>query len=265
MTTTSTRVEVVSTFNDQDEKEREGGRFSYIPPRRRSSVSLTESIASSIASSIHPLKDMLDLSTRAQRSRSSTQDESDPEEASEGSSPLHRYDPSRLSLQDAEVNLDSDSLTDNSASSPICVTVPKSDISKKMKREDHPLDRFSFPSPSSFCKQRVGISPFPILIILSAGLIMFVFMMTRSDSSSTSGALVFDKAIGNTEDEKLRLSGRIIFHCSRRQLDLNMSDCQHLCRNHMCCFEEEEQYNCVNAKGEECFVHAGCGALFSGH
>jgi len=69
----------------------------------------------------------------------------------------------------------------------------------------------------------------------------------------------------NTEREKLVLSEMIVNACSRERLDTNIGYCQKLCKNMLCCFEEEELYNCARVKGEECAVHAACEALVSGH
>jgi len=69
----------------------------------------------------------------------------------------------------------------------------------------------------------------------------------------------------NTENEKLVLSEMILLACSRENLDSDMTKCQKLCHNMLCCFDEEEQYNCASAKGEECLVHAACEALVAGH
>lgn len=65
----------------------------------------------------------------------------------------------------------------------------------------------------------------------------------------------------NTENEKLLLSEKIFSACTRERLDSDMSKCQKLCNNMLCCFDEEEQYNCASVKGEECVVHAACEAL----
>ena len=67
------------------------------------------------------------------------------------------------------------------------------------------------------------------------------------------------------EKEKLMLSEMILLACSRSMLDEDMGRCQKLCKNMMCCFDEEEEYNCASEKGEECLVHAGCEALVQGH
>ncbi len=67
------------------------------------------------------------------------------------------------------------------------------------------------------------------------------------------------------EKEKLVLSEMILLACSRNMLDKDMGNCQKLCKNMMCCFDEEDEYNCASKKGEECLVHAGCEALVQGH
>ncbi len=65
----------------------------------------------------------------------------------------------------------------------------------------------------------------------------------------------------HTENQKLVLSEMIYSACSNEGLDSDMSHCQQLCNNMLCCFDEEEQYNCARAKTEECVVHAACAAL----
>lgn len=82
--------------------------------------------------------------------------------------------------------------------------------------------------------------------------------------ASCSALLAFPAQITkpyNNEEEKLQLSEDLIFLCSESHLNIEMNSCQRKCRNHLCCFEEDDQYNCAEIKGEECLVHAACESL----
>jgi hypothetical protein len=82
--------------------------------------------------------------------------------------------------------------------------------------------------------------------------------------ASCSALLAFPAQITkpyNNEEEKLQLSEELIFLCSESHLNIDISSCQRKCRNHLCCFEEDDQYNCADIKGEECLVHAACESL----
>ena len=82
--------------------------------------------------------------------------------------------------------------------------------------------------------------------------------------ASCSALLAFPAQITkpyNNEEEKLQLSEDLIFLCSESHLNIEMNSCQRKCRNHLCCFEEDDQYNCADIKGEECLVHAACESL----
>jgi hypothetical protein len=82
--------------------------------------------------------------------------------------------------------------------------------------------------------------------------------------ASCSALLAFPAQITkpyNNEEEKLQLSEDLIFLCSESHLNIEMNSCQRKCRNHLCCFEEDDQYNCADIKGEECLVHAACKSL----
>ena len=62
-------------------------------------------------------------------------------------------------------------------------------------------------------------------------------------------------------EELFRISKLIVQACAEEQLFRNITDCQHLCKNRMCCFDEEEQYNCESDLDKSCVAHAGCAAL----
>lgn len=284
-------------------------------------------------------------------------DHEDPEDTFARTTPINRYDPSRLTPSNAVSDFDLDAMNDDDSSSlpsgldesyvidettgqRFCVPSNSNDNnnSKKKKSKEklpvHPLTKYTFPSPTLFCKQLISVATVPLMILLLAGLLIFAFIITRSNSptpqTDTIELLLHNTEVAvnaactkenadwenltycrelcrssmccfeisnskscyrgnersclahsactelksfpsqivtpyNTEKEKLVLSEMILLACSREKLDKNIADCQRLCKNMLCCFDEEEQYNCASVKGEECLVHAGCEALVSGH
>jgi len=272
----------------------------------------------------------------------------DPEETFARTTPVggNRYDPSRLTPPNAVADFDLDGMNDD-----IIDTESLPGLDESYAIDETTGQRFSVPSASSnnnsegrhrigqsaasFCKQLTGLSTVPLLIILSAGLLVVVYIATKSDSlasspqsdggssidillynteiavnaactkrnanwedlstcrelcrssmccfdlsestscyrgneksclahSSCRQNMLFPSQIANTyntENEKLVLSEMIFSACRSEKLDSDMSKCQKLCNNMLCCFDEEEQYNCASVKVEECLVHAACEAL----
>ena len=60
------------------------------------------------------------------------------------------------------------------------------------------------------------------------------------------------------QQDMLELAEQITIACGG---DSSMSNCQHLCREHMCCVEQEEEYSCKNDETRDCAVYAGCVVL----
>mmetsp|Transcript_22255 Transcript_22255/g.34158 ORF Transcript_22255/g.34158 Transcript_22255/m.34158 type:complete len:342 (-) Transcript_22255:256-1281(-) len=330
------QIHVVPTFGDNKEKK---NRLTF-KGRRRSSF---ESVASSVGS-FGGLMDM--FSSDPKECNLSSSDDNlhiDPEETFARTTPVgNRYDPSRLTPPNAVADFDLDGMNDDGSES-----LP--DLDESYVIDETTGQRFSVPkkkekqrlvqSPNSCCKQLTSLATIPLLILLSAGFLVFAFMITKSDSSTSisqtdgsnsmdillyntevavnaactkqnadwedlstcrelcrSSMCCFDMSQSkscyrgneksclahsactaitsfpsqiikpyNTEREKLVLSEMVVLACSRKQLDTNMSNCQKLCKNMLCCFDEEEQYNCASVKAEECLVHAGCEALVDSH
>lgn len=351
------QIHVAPTLFDDKEKN---NRFRFAGRHRR------RSSFGSLASSVGSFGGLMDMFGPAEPKSPDSDDNiaprrheiDDPEETFARAAPENRYDPSRLTVADFDLDgmndddsaslpgLDESYVIDEATGQRFCVpsttSSNKKKKKKKEKRSSHPLvKRYTFPSPSSFCKQLIGIATVPLLILSSAGLLVFAFMITKSSDSSSalqtdsgdrSGIelllynteLAVDKACTkenpdwenlthcrelcrnnmccfevsssnrcyrgnersclahsacttlqsfpsqitkpyNTEKEKLVLSEMILLACSREKLDTDMSSCQRLCKNMLCCFDEEEDYNCASVKGEECLVHAACEALVAGH
>jgi len=59
------------------------------------------------------------------------------------------------------------------------------------------------------------------------------------------------------QQDMLLLAEQITFACGGD----SPANCQHLCHNHMCCVEEEDEYSCASDAMKECAVYAGCVAL----
>jgi hypothetical protein len=382
MPPTTASVHIVPTsFADDREKK---NRFRFTARRRSSELSLA-SLADSVGTFGSGLIDMFGSSEPKIHSpgsedniapRARHQDIEDLEDtfATAASPSSRRYDPSRLTPPNAAADFDLDGMSDDdiddSASElphldesyvidettgqRFYVPSANNNNNKKKNKEKLPIQprmNYTFPSPSSFCKQLVGVATVTLIILLLVGLVVFAFMITGSGSSSTpqtdssdidSGSdsssssstglelLLYNTEVAvnaactkenadweelwycrelcrssmccfeifkskscyqgnerschahsactvlnsfpsqivtpyNTEREKLVLSEMIVNACSRERLDTNIGYCQKLCKNMLCCFEEEELYNCARVKGEECAVHAACEALVSGH
>ncbi|KAL7501575.1 hypothetical protein ACHAWT_009769 [Skeletonema menzelii] len=342
------QIHVVPTFDGgsiDDKVKKNRLRFS----RRRSSGGSSVNSRSSLKS-FGSFGNMMDMFGSSDRSDDNLhQYDIDPEETFATAAPAggNRYDPSRLTLPNSVVDFDLDGMNDDDSNSQQGLdesyvidettgqrfSVPSTSISRGNNKENHRLAQ----SPISFCKQLTGLATVPLLILLSAGLLAFAIVATRSTSSAAPPQMTdsmeillyntevavnkactkqdadwedlsvcrslcrtsmccFDMSQSTScyqenkrsclahsactaitafpsqiikpyrnEKEKLVLSEMILLACSRDRLDKDMGNCQKLCKDMLCCFDEEEEYNCASVKGEECLVHAGCEALVQGH
>mmetsp|Transcript_23728 Transcript_23728/g.49662 ORF Transcript_23728/g.49662 Transcript_23728/m.49662 type:complete len:172 (-) Transcript_23728:465-980(-) len=73
------------------------------------------------------------------------------------------------------------------------------------------------------------------------------------------------ESINNTDDQQrlLEIAEEVVSACSEDKLNRDLSECQQLCRERTCCFEEEEEYSCEDDGDKDCPVYAGCQALIA--
>eukprot|EP00970_Alexandrium_tamarense_P008863 scaffold1727_cov198-Alexandrium_tamarense.AAC.5 len=64
-----------------------------------------------------------------------------------------------------------------------------------------------------------------------------------------------------TNEELFQLTERVMQSCAPHQLAIDKTSCQTFCRNEMCCFEQDERYNCLNDEEKRCLAFVGCLAL----
>ena len=68
--------------------------------------------------------------------------------------------------------------------------------------------------------------------------------------------------VGN--QELFETAERVITACSESRLNEDMTECQNLCHDKLCCFDTVRKYNCENDENKACAVFAGCEALIDG-
>ena len=336
-------VHVVPTFSD---KNKDGNENRLQFDRRRSSN------MSSSSHSVGSLGSLMDLFTFEPQGQVKY-DVEPGETFARPNSVVNRYDPSRLTPPTAAADFDLDEIHDDDDSDTL------HGLHEMYGIDESTGERFSIPisanrgsksrtarntrksSENSFHKQLIGLSPIPLIILVSVGLLILAIVATKpspvAPSPQTSDLnlsgmelLLYNTEItvneacnqpnanwkqlstcrdlcqssmccfetnsekscyqGNersclahsactaltsfpsriekpyrTEKEKLVLSKMIVLACNRDELDKDLGYCQKLCNDMMCCFDEEEQYNCASVKGEDCIVHAACEALVTGY
>lgn len=133
----------------------------------------------------------------------------------------------------------------------------------------------------SYCKRGFALVVVAVVIVLSGRVLSTLARGLSSsidnpveDAATTMMSSILDTPleqpsdttalnISYTEEELLRLSERIVEACDEQKLDEDMAPCQHLCKNVLCCFEEERQYNCWGERPKLCLAHAACRELVS--
>ncbi len=64
------------------------------------------------------------------------------------------------------------------------------------------------------------------------------------------------------QQDLLELAEQITAACQgSSKLRSSRFTCQSLCNDHLCCFEEDEEYSCKDDFEKDCGVYAGCMAL----
>jgi hypothetical protein len=107
-------------------------------------------------------------------------------------------------------------------------------------------------------------------IIVAASLAIGYAVIGGNPSSSNNnlngrGSANSVRAGTNEEQLLLEMAERITIACSEANLDEDMSECQMLCHENLCCFEESSsEYSCEDDESKACAVYAGCYALVQG-
>jgi hypothetical protein len=124
-------------------------------------------------------------------------------------------------------------------------------------------------------KDRMSLSSwFPAVIILGlvvvglATCIVFVVdigsMNGRNEPSNNGDQSLLEDFSAHQQD-LLELAEQITAACqgSSNLRSISRSPCQSLCHDHLCCFENDEEYSCKNDVTKGCGVYAGCMALIA--
>jgi hypothetical protein len=112
----------------------------------------------------------------------------------------------------------------------------------------------------------------PVMIILAlvvSGLAMCIVFVVDIDSMdgrnepSNNGDQSLLEDFSAHQQDLLELAEQITAACqgSSKLRSSRRSTCQSLCHDHLCCFEEDEEYSCKDDVTKDCGVHAGCMAL----
>eukprot|EP00970_Alexandrium_tamarense_P019226 scaffold13780_cov241-Alexandrium_tamarense.AAC.2 len=64
-----------------------------------------------------------------------------------------------------------------------------------------------------------------------------------------------------SEEDLFKMSERVNEACSEHQLGIDVAECQHLCKEELCCFDLDEQYNCLSDRERNCVAYVGCRVL----
>ena len=98
--------------------------------------------------------------------------------------------------------------------------------------------------------------------------VLFAIMIIAADVSATkapsrmSNANIALTVTGEEEQTFLTVSENLVRKCSYSNLDseTGREECQKLCHNHMCCFNEDD-FGCSNVPEKMCAAYAGCESL----
>jgi len=102
-----------------------------------------------------------------------------------------------------------------------------------------------------------------VLAVVQPNSIKLPWSNNNNTPGRKSGAN-FQVAYQAPEQQRLlELAQQVLSACSESKLNEDISDCQHLCRSNLCCFEKG-QYSCEDDEEKECAVYAGCEALMEG-
>lgn len=114
------------------------------------------------------------------------------------------------------------------------------------------------------CKVAVYAS---LVIVSIASVIILISYFATSSQAALSSIVSADAVETTTLDvaeeknqEMMLLAERIIRACSDFDIAGDV-ECEQLCESHMCCFDENDETNCVTDENMDCAVHAACEAL----
>ena len=92
--------------------------------------------------------------------------------------------------------------------------------------------------------------------------VVLVLLLGDNHLHNDKGNAIKQFAYSSThQQDMLELAEQITIACGGDSSMYSMSNCQHLCREHMCCVEQEEKYSCKNDVTRDCAVYAGCVVL----
>lgn len=101
-----------------------------------------------------------------------------------------------------------------------------------------------------------------LLAIFGGAVVCFVVLPPNSRAILMSKTMMQQQQQGRGQ-EMLELAEQITTACGTSSLitGSTSSSCQELCREHMCCVEQDEEYSCRKDEAMDCAVYAGCEAL----
>mmetsp|Transcript_28331 Transcript_28331/g.57768 ORF Transcript_28331/g.57768 Transcript_28331/m.57768 type:complete len:261 (+) Transcript_28331:47-829(+) len=113
----------------------------------------------------------------------------------------------------------------------------------------------------------IAIGVVCLIVLTSTMMGVYLFRLEEDDqpdSLSQTDLRATELTISDsngTQEDLFRLARNIDRACSEDQLNVDMTECKSLCKNEMCCFEEDPAYNCAADREKSCVVHAGCKGL----
>ncbi len=158
-------------------------------------------------------------------------------------SPVDNYRESKAS--EAKEKGEGESTTGNS--------FVRSTSTKKTPRTADAMSKTKTPERSgtrNACKAAVYAS---LVIFGIASVIVFISYSANSSLETTT-----TNDVEETNEKMMLLAERIIRACSQFDISNEDVECQKLCEMHMCCFDQNNETNCVTDKNMDCAVHAAC-------
>lgn len=115
---------------------------------------------------------------------------------------------------------------------------------------------------SSPCRQALAIiASIGVIVGASFGIRALVINNQNSNPKqhSTSSSASFQ-----VQQRLLEIAEEVVWACSERTLNDDMSHCQDVCHGQLCCVDGEGEYSCEDDESRNCAVYAGCRALVDG-
>ena len=119
-------------------------------------------------------------------------------------------------------------------------------------------------SLSSWCPVMITLAL--VVVGLAMCIVFFVVdigSMNKRDEPSNIGDQSLLEDFSAHQQDLLELAEQITAECqgSSKLRSSSRFACQTLCNDHMCCFEEDEEYSCEDDVTKDCGVYAGCMTL----